>query len=183
MRRMIRVALVLVFAGIASPTTAAQASPHDQFRFDERGDEVIEGYCPGETVHLEFHQAGGGVGRIAGRDHALRYTVRFHGEATITNLATGRAFILAWNYIDQETRVTDNGDGTLSILGHSAGSESVRGPEGQLLDIKAGLTKWIVTVDHGGTPTDASDDTFISIEFLSGPRYEEFCEDFSALTG
>jgi hypothetical protein len=181
--RRVALASALVVAGIATSTTSAQARPVDQFRSDERVNEVIEGYCPGETVHLVARQLAVGVGRIAGPDRALRYTVRVRGRATITNIATGRAFAVAWNFIDQDMRVTDNGDGTLSILGHSPGSERVRGPDGKLVDVKAGLTRWIVLLDHGGTPTDGSDDTFLGIEFLSGPRYEEFCADFSALTG
>ena len=124
------------------------------------------------------------MGRLSGPGRQLRYTVTHHGHSTYTNLATGRTFTLAWNYVDQDQRVADNGDGTVSIFGHSPGSERVRGPDGKLLDVKAGLTKWMVVVDRGGTPTDASDDTFISITFLSGPDvYADFCDDFRALTG
>ena len=77
-----------------------------------------------------------------------------HGEATYTNLATGRKFTLAWTYIDQDKRVTYNRDGTLSILGNSPGSERVRGPDGKLLDVKAGLSGGCLfsTTGHANGP-------------------------------
>lgn len=80
----------VVLAGIETPLTVARARPLDQFRFQEQVDEVIDGYCPGETVHLEAGQAA--------------------------------AFTLAWNYIDQEMRVTDDGDGALSSYPSRDGS-------------------------------------------------------------
>ena len=182
MKRILLVSATLVFAGIATSMSAAQAKPVDRWTFDDQQEFVEEGFCGDQTVHIETGQSGGGVGRVKGRDRDVVYTVRFHGEATITNLATGRAFYLEWDYIDQEARVTYNGDGTNSVFGNSAGSERTRGPDGQLLDTKSGLTKWMVLLDDGGTPRDPSDDEFIDITFFSGPRYEAFCDDFIALT-
>ena len=114
-------------------------------------------------------------GRVVGNG-TLRYTVTHHGQSSWTNLVTGRAFTLVWNYLDQDLRVTVNGDGTLTILGHSPG-------DGQLLDNKPGLFTWLTRIDYGGTLADPSDDVFLGTTFLSGPAvYGGFCEDFRALT-
>jgi hypothetical protein len=182
MRRTLLVSASLVLA-MAIPTTSAQAKPTDQFRFADHDSYVLGDFCGDIPVRVEFSERGSGVGRFAGRGRQLRYTVTHHGAATYTNLDTGRAFTFAWNYIDQDKRVTDNGDGTLSILGNSPGSERVKGPDGKLLDVKAGLFRWVVVLEDEGTPTDPSDDTFVSITFLSGPDvYTELCDDFRALT-
>jgi hypothetical protein len=183
MRRILLVSAALVLA-MATPTTTAQAKPTDQFRFADHDSFVVNDFCGDIVVRVEFSERGSGVGRLAGPGRQLRYTVTHHGQATYTNLATGRKFTFAWSYVDQDKRVTDNGDGTLSILGRSPGSERVKGPDGKLLDVKAGLFTWVVVLDHGGTPTDPSDDTFVSITFLSGPDvYTDLCDDFRRLTG
>jgi|tagenome__1003787_1003787.scaffolds.fasta_scaffold19997170_2 hypothetical protein len=183
MRRILLVSAALVLA-MATATTTAQAKPTDQFRFADYDSYVINDFCGDIAVRVVFSERGSGVGRLAGRGRQLRYTVTHHGQATYTNLASGRKFTFAWNYLDQDKRVTDNGDGTLSILGMSPGSERVKGPDGKLLDVKAGLFRWVVVLDHGGTPTDPIDDEFVSITFLSGPDvYTELCDDFRRLTG
>jgi hypothetical protein len=187
--RRVVAAAAIVFVSIAAPVTIAQAATPDRFRFDDSGDFVQEDFCGDQTVRWEFHVWGSGVGRIAGRERAVHYTVTAHGDATITNLATGKAFTLTWEDQSQDMRVLDNGDGTLSLFGNSGGAERTRGPDGQLLNVKRGLTQWMVLIDHGGTPTDPSDDEFISLTFLGGPgphetpSYPEFCDAFRALTG
>ena len=170
----------MVLAAIGGAVTPAQARPTEHFKFDDEFGFVTEA-C-GLQVGVDGHESGVINGRVVG-NRTLRYTETHHGESTWTNLATGRAFTFIWNYIDQDLRVTDNGDGTLTILGHSPGAERTYGPDGQLLDNKPGLFRWLTTIDYGGTLTDPSDDVFLGITFLSGPAvYGNFCEDFRALT-
>lgn len=183
MRRIVLVS-VLAALGVAMPTPTASADPADQFRFADDGSYVLDDFCGDIPTAVEFTERGSGIGHLSGRGRELRYTVDHHGDATYTNVATGRGFTFSWNYLDQDKRVTDNGDGTLSIFGNSPGSEQVRGPDGKLLDVKAGLFRWVIVLDDGGTPSDPSDDTFVSITFLSGPDiYSGLCDDFRALTG
>ncbi len=168
----------------AASMSSVEAKPADQFRFADHDRYVMDDFCGDIAVRVEFSERGSGVGRVAGRGRHLLYTVTHHGRAAYTNLATGRQFTLAWNYLDQDKRVTDKGDGALSITGMSPGSERVRGPDGKPLDVKAGLFRWVLVLDHGGTPTDRGDDTFVSITYLSGPDvYADFCDDFRSLTG
>ena len=92
-----------------------------------------DGYCGDLRVRIDFHDQGVFVGRPAGKERFLRYTVSHHGGGTITNLATGRAFTFVWNYLEQDIKVTDNGDGTVSILSQVPGPEKIYGPDGQLV--------------------------------------------------
>jgi hypothetical protein len=173
-------ALGAVLTAIAGAVTTAQARPVDHSKFADEFGFVTE-EC-GLQVQVDGHESGHVNGRVVGNG-TLRYTVTHHGEATWTNVATGRAFRFVWNYLDQDLRVTDNGDGTLTIYGHSPGAERTYGPDGQLLDNKPGLFTWLITIEDGGTPTDPSDDIFLGITFLSGPAvYGNLCEDFRALT-
>ena len=86
------------------------------------------------------------------------------------------AFSLA--LADKDLRVTDNGDGTLTILVLSTGNIAVYGPDGKALARNPGQVRFELLVDHGGTPTDPSDDEFL--EFLglvkgSTGRTDDFC--------
>jgi hypothetical protein len=169
-----------VFAAIGGAVTTAQARPTEHFKVYDAFSYVTE-QC-GLQVGVDGHESGALNGRVVGNG-TLRYTVTHHGESTWTNLATGRAFTFIWNYLDQDLRVTDNGDGTLTIFGHSPGSERTYGPDGKLLDNKSGLFTWLTTIDYGGTLLDPSDDVFLGIKFLSGPAvYGNLCKDFRALT-
>ena len=77
-------------------------------------------------VRSDFHDRGVFVGRPAGKEQFLRYTASHHGGVTITNLGTGRVFTFVWNYLEQDIKVTDNGDGTVSVLSQlPAGSTPV----------------------------------------------------------
>jgi hypothetical protein len=111
-----------------------------------------------------------------------------HGGGTIINLATGISFSVDWNYLNQDVRVTDNGDGTLSVLHQIPGPERWFGPDGNLLFTSGGTMRLEAVFDHAGTPSDPSDDTFISEEFVSeaGGRPQpnfDLCAAFRTLTG
>jgi hypothetical protein len=76
-------------------------------------------------------------------------------------------------------KVTDNGDGTLTILVMGTGNSTLYGPEGNAIARDPGQIRFEVLIDHGGTPSDPSDDEFL--EFLgdvkpSTGRSDDFCE-------
>ena len=80
---------------------------------------------------------------------------------------------------DKDQRVTDNGDGTLTILVLTTGNEVLYGEDGKAIARNPGQLRFEFLVDHGGTPTDPSDDEFL--EFLgvvkdSTGRNDDFCE-------
>ena len=59
---------------------------------------------------------------------------------------------------DKDQRVTDNGDGTLTILVLATGNSTLYGPDGKAIARNPGQIRFEFLVDHGGTPTDPSDD-------------------------
>ncbi len=164
------------------------AAPVEQGRFDEQSSRIVDGYCGDLRVLIDFHDQGVFVGRPAGKGRFLRYTASHHGGVTITNLATGLAFTFVWNYLEQDLKVTDNGDGTVSILSQVPGPETIYGPDGQLVTTSGGTMRLLTIIDFAGTPLDPSDDQFVSQEFVSenGGKPQPdiaYCDSFHALTG
>lgn len=168
--------------------TSADAEPSESVRFDESFTEVIDDFCGDLDVTLDVHDQGQYVVRLTGPDRLPRYTGTHHGGATYTNLATGKAIFITWNYTFHDVHVTDNGDGTLTILSQIPGPERFYGPDGQVLFTSGGTMRLDALIDHGGTPGDSSDDTFISEEIVSsvGGQPQDpfhFCDSFRTLTG
>ena len=66
---------------------------------------------------------------------------------------------------DRDLRVTDNGDGTLTITVQTSAVFRYYDPEGKLLFVDAGNFRGQFMVDDGGTPTNPDDDTEIPDSF------------------
>jgi hypothetical protein len=107
----------------------------------------------------------------------------FHANVKITNvytnLANGNTVTEVGNAVDKDLRVTDNGDGTLTILVMTTGNIAVFGPDGKALARNPGQVRFEFMVDdHGGTPTDPSDDEFLEdLGLVKGStgRTDDFC--------
>lgn len=110
------------------------------------------------------------------------------GTETFTNLANGHTFVITFTSATKDLRVTDNGDGTLTILGQGAGNFVVSGSHSPVVLRDPGMTRVEVLIDNAGTPTDPFDDEFL--EFLGvvkGPTGRndlgEFCDDLLLIAG
>jgi hypothetical protein len=80
--------------------------------------------------------------------------------------------------MEKDLRITDNGDGTLTILVLATGNSVVYGANGKAIARNPGQIRFELLIDHGGTPTDPSDDEFL--KFLgvvkeSTGRTDDFC--------
>ena len=105
-------------------------------------------------------------------------------------VATNRTFTEVDNFIVKDQRVTDNGDGTLTILIKATGSVKFYGPDGKLLFNDPGRTQFEILVDNGGTPQNPEDDVFLEeLGIVKGSTGRndtagrDFCEDFLEFTG
>ena len=61
-------------------------------------------------------------------------------------------------YTFTAVRVTDNGDGTLTIIYQYAVNTRLADDAGQVVAHDTGLHRYVSVVDHNGTPSDPSDD-------------------------
>jgi hypothetical protein len=179
--------LAAVAMTAALMATGAQATQVEHARIDDQWSYLSEDFCGDLTVLLAGNDSGSLVARTSGQSSLPRYTVNHHGGSTITNLTTEKAFTFRWNYVEQDLRATDNGDGTATVISQIPGPEKIYGPDGQLVSFNGGTMRLRLTIDLAGTPSDPSDDSVVNEEVLSsngGPPQDDiaFCDEFRDLT-
>jgi hypothetical protein len=151
---------------------------------------LIEEFCGDLTVRHDFEVGGTFLFNFHGPD-GLGYALEaVHGTESWTNLANDMTFTHVFAGVDKDLKVTDNGDGTLTLLVMNAGVDKAFGPDGELLFIDSGTIRFEVLIDHGGTPTDPSDDEFVEflgvVKDLTGRTDtfgRDFCDDIHEFIG
>ena len=96
-----------------------------------------------------------------------------------TNRANGKTVTLTTRVVNKDLRVTDNGDGTLTILVLATGNDVLYGPDGKAIGRNPGQIRFEILIDHAGTPADPSDDVFLAdLGVVKGStgRSDDFCE-------
>jgi hypothetical protein len=75
-------------------------------------------------------------------------------------------------------RITDNGDGTITILVLATGNAVLYGEDGKALARNPGQIRFEILIDTAGTPSDPSDDEFLAFLGVvkgSTGRSDDFC--------
>src|SRR5918993_4628618 len=153
-KRLCAAALVsgLTVLGVGAGASPAAAEPIEHEHFHEVTSEVIEGFCedPDLTVRFVEDIQGMFLFNLHGPD-GLGYGLE-HVNVTrsFTNLANGLTFTEVFSMTNKDLKVTDNGDGTLTIVVTASGAHKVIGPDG-LLFTEAGQFKFQFMVDTKGT--------------------------------
>jgi hypothetical protein len=116
--------------------------------------------------------------RSRGRDQMAYYQEHSTITEVINNVATGEQVTRVERVLDKDLRVTNNGDGTLTILVLATGNSTVYDESGKAIARNPGQVRYEILIDHGGTPSDPTDDEFL--EFLgvvkeSTGRTDDFC--------
>ena len=179
--RRLRLGAILALGAAAAAILAAAAGAGPPFR---------------ETIHDEFEFVdddfcGAGLAvevavvldlRVHALPHGPDGLVYFlsHGTETdvLTNLANGRSLTSFTRVIEKDLRVTDNGDGTLTVLILATGNAVVYGEDGKAIARNPGQIRIELLIDDAGTPADPSDDVLLSEEVVKGStgRSDDFCE-------
>lgn len=175
---------------LIAPLGPASARPIEHEHFQDSGSEVIRNFCGSLRIREDFQVRGSLLVKPQGRDGLMYFIEHFHGIVTRTNLANGKVVTETFNNIFKDHTVTDNGDGTLTIVALATGSNKVFGPDGKLLLNDPGQIRFAVLIDHGGTPVDPSDDEFIKdLGLVKGSTGRndfqdfDFCEVVTAAMG
>jgi hypothetical protein len=178
-----RLSASLALGATAAVMLAAAASAGQIFRetFHEEETLVLTNFCdvPGLTVELAIVRDGRVHAVPHGPDGLPHFGSHVKQTEVYTNLANDKSVTAVLIGNDKDLRVTDNGDGTLTVLVLATGNAAVYGEDGKAIARNPGQTRFEILVDHGGTPTDPSDDEFL--EFLgvvkeSTGRSDDFCE-------
>lgn len=184
--------LALAVALVSSLAVTAQAKPLERERIHDSESVVHEDFC--DVADLDVLEERSLYFNVMlnqrGKDKIAYFTGNVHGSWVWTNLATGKTLTEVANFVDKDLKITDNGDGTMTLLIMLAGSAKVYGPDGKLLFNDPGQVRFEVLIDHNGTLSDPSDDEFLEfLGFVKGStgrndlQGRDFCEDFQTFTG
>ena len=181
---------VLTALALSAAAVPAQAKPLEKGHFHEVTSEVVEDFCGDLTVRIDEDVRGSFLGNRHGPDGFAYFSERIHGTRSITNLANDKTWTEVFNIPSKALKITDNGDGTLTVLVLATGSFKVYGPDGEFLFNDPGQVRFELLIDHAGTPTDPFDDEFL--EFLgivkgstgrSDLEGRDFCDDIHEFIG
>jgi hypothetical protein len=174
-------ALALLAVG-ASPASAA-VIVHEHFV--DAGSEAFD-ECSDINAEVSWNDRVHELIRSKGKDGLVYFKVNVHGTTVFTNLDTGGTYSQTYNFVDRDLKIVDNGD-TLTITIASSGSFKWFDADGNRVLKGAGAFRAVLTVDHGGTPTDPSDDVELDFVVIKNAGQDQtigrdFCEDLALFT-
>jgi hypothetical protein len=177
--RTLGVATGLIVAWIAL-AGAASAEPLEHGKFHEETTDMVEDFCdiPGFTVQFDRVADGKFLANPHGPDGLAYFVEHLKFTDVWTNLANGNAVTVEGTELSKDLQVTDNADGTLTIVVLGTGNLVVYGPDGKAIARDPGQVRVEFLVDDGGTPTDPSDDgepEFVGVVKESTGRNGDFC--------
>jgi hypothetical protein len=178
--RTVGLAAGLAMVGSMALAGGASARPLEHTAFHEEFSETITDFCEvsGLTVQVDTVLDGRFLLNPHGPDGLAYFHINLRVTNVYTNLANGNTVTEIGNAVDKDLRVTDNGDGTLTILVMTTGNIAVFDPDGKALARNPGQVRFELLVDHAGTPTDPSDDEepeFLGVVKESTGRTDDFC--------
>ncbi|HSF35007.1 MAG TPA: hypothetical protein VLA70_02780, partial [Nocardioides sp.] len=147
---------------------------HEEFSFG------VTGFCGVDGLDIEVDVVNDVRFRLGsrGNDQLPYFSQLVRGTRTFTNPDNDRTVTEVFNGPEKDLKVTDNGDGTFTILVLGTGNSTVFGTDGKAIARNPGQLRWEILIDNNDTPQDPSDDEFL--EFLgdvkgSTGRTDDFC--------
>lgn len=190
MRRTRKSTMGAVVAALATAALLVTALPAGAGRayvehwVDEWDEPDVE-LC-GLRVRDEGRVSGTLVVNQRGPDRVAYFGERRRGTVRITNLANGKTFTEHFTVNEKDLKITDNGDGTMTILVLATGGSRIIGPDGKIALRNPGQVRFEILIDHGGTLSDPTDDEFLAFlgivkESTGLNETGDFCEDLRSL--
>lgn len=179
-------ALAATFAAVAATAVPATAQVFDKERFHDSS--VSDPYdCDGipavDSAEVDIHITA--VLRASSPFPAFRE--HFAGTAVTTNTDTGGTFTNVFALNPQDHKITDNGDGTITVTDNVAGSSRFYDQFGNFVLNDPGSER---VVDYHGTPDNPDNWTEVpnSFRIVHGPTGNsdlagrDFCADLRQFT-
>jgi hypothetical protein len=134
-------------------------------------------FC-GEGLSVEIVGDGEERVHVAERRGETYFSAHVRLEQTFTNTATGATFTTREVSRFRDLHVTNNGDGTLTVVNFGTGLFMMYGADGRIIGKGTGQSRFETTIDLNGTPDDFDDDTVVSEELILGSTgtNDDFCE-------
>jgi hypothetical protein len=168
------VTAALTFAATAGAEQWLREPVHEEDAF------VWSDFCDvhGMTVDVKLVREGRLQAVGHGPDHVAYFLSPLTQTRVYTNRANGKSISDYGRFIEKDLHVTDNGDGTLTILVLTTGNLVVYDQAGKVISRNPGQLRFEVLIDHGGTPADPFDDEFLAdLGVVKGStgRSDDFC--------
>lgn len=173
-------AALLAFATVTTTVGTAAAKPLDRGTFHEEISAVLTDFCgvPGLDIEFEAVIDFEYSVRSRGREQLPYFTQFVMGDRTFTNPDNDRYVTEVFKVIEKDLAVTDNGDGTFTLLVLATGNSTLSGMDGKAIARNPGQVRDKILIDNNGTPQDPSDDEFLEyLEEVKGStgRTDDFC--------
>ena len=171
---------VLTAAALVSSIAPASAEKIDGGAFHDEGSFTDEAFCgvDGLVVDGQFTADGRFLGRLQGQSLFPYFMDNTRFVVEWTNRATGQhATVVQPRTTTKDLKITDNGDGTITIITLLTGAGLLYGDDGRLIAKNDGQVRIKLVVDYNGTPSDPSDDINLSDELIFGSTgtNDDFC--------
>jgi hypothetical protein len=172
------VTLAAVGAVTLGLVPAANAQPFQETIRDEFQNE-IEDFCGEEGLTVQEHVVFESRLMINPRKtDRLAYFMENQRISVVLTSENGTVTVRE-TVLSKDLDVTDNGDGTLTILVMGTGNATAFDEDGKAIARNPGQIRFEILIDHGGTPQDPSDDEFLAdlgVVFGSTGRNDDFCQ-------
>ena len=116
---------------------------------------------------------------LKGRNRVAYFLEQIRSTTTLTNPNTDKTITEVATVLQKDQKITDNGDGTITILVLGTGNDVVYGPDGKAIARNPGQTRIEILLDDNGTPSDPDDDVFLAdLGVVKGStgRNDDYCD-------
>lgn len=159
-----------ISAGLAAvglavlPAPGASGVAPERFGIDETFEADLS--CDGTPAHVSGTEQGEGMIRYRGEDGMPYFTVKWEGNVWWNNPATGKSIHLRANFIEQDQRIVDNGDGTITLRYRGHINETDYNSDGSVAFRTQGVDTLMLVIDLNGTTSNPDDDVVVSEDYL-----------------
>jgi len=161
------------------PTFPAQAAVLESGTEDISFTETVNKFCDVNGLRVLVEGDGTLTYRLEtkGDDGEVFYAERVDVDVRLTNVRTGSYVISHERSSFRDVTITDNGDGTHTIIYFGTGNAYISDSSGTVIGRNPGQLRFEVVIDLNGTPEDFEDDEVISEEVILGStgRNDDFC--------
>lgn len=155
----------------AAPSSIGKAGSGQAFtfRFHDEGADLIDDFCgaSGLTVQHTF-ALDMFVDIVPHGPNNFDYYLQ-HGVWTDTYTSNGKMVTAIANVTEKDQYITDNGDGTATIVILATGNATAYGPNGKAIARNPGQTRFVIYIDADGNLT------FGNVVKDSTGRNDDFC--------
>ena len=170
---------VVAGLGTVAVSATAAAKPLDGGEFRNEFSGVVEDFCEVDGLTVEFDAVVEGRFRAVTHGNGLVYfDEHLDVTNTLTNVDNGNSVTEHIRVLNKDLSVTDNGDGTLTVILLATGNSTVYDASGKAIGRNPGQVRIEFVVDHAGTPDFPPDDILLSETVIKGStgRSDDFCE-------